>query len=121
MLDIFQQLADSLFPPLEAVRLLRPVKKEEFARYYEPHTFQNFIALAEYHHPTIKAAITANKFHDYQKAAILLSVLIENYLNTNTQPNTVFVPIPLSSERARERGYNQVSRVLKCAKWNTGE
>jgi len=114
MLDIFSQIYDTLFPPAVSIKKLRTEVPEQFIRHFSPHRFAHCVALSEYHNPYIQAAITANKFHDHEKAAELLAALLEHWLHTIPTVPTVFVPIPLSGERERSRGYNQVTRILSC-------
>lgn len=107
------RLYDTIFPPHESVLYLKKETPEGFIRHFSPHTFANSIVLSHYENPIIRAAVTANKFHDNEKAATLLAVLIEHWLATLPEAPTIFVPMPLSSTRRKERGYNQVTRVLE--------
>jgi ComF family protein len=113
MLDIFSKIVDTLFPLHESVRHLKVETTDNFVRHFSPHRFANCIALSDYNNPTIKDAITANKFHDFEKAADLLSTLVEHWLQTLPAQPTILVPIPLSPKRLKSRGYNQVLRVLE--------
>jgi ComF family protein len=113
MLDIFSKIFDSLFPPHESIRQLKAENAANFTRHFSPHRFANCIALSDYSNPSIKAAVTANKFHDHEEAATLLSTLVEHWLNTLPVKPTIFIPIPLSPVRQKSRGYNQVVRVLE--------
>ncbi len=122
MLDIFTHILDTLFPPPDSVLRLRPISSESFVRLLQPSKVGKAIFIASYHHPLIKAAVVANKFHDSQKAAQLLGTLFDTWFkeHTNNTP-TLFIPIPLSQERKKSRGYNQVERILEnapCAKEN---
>lgn len=113
MLNIFIQYLNTLFPLRSCLRI---VEKEDVAHFTKHYLFQKtptFIYLSEYSNPSIKAAITANKFYNSQKAALLLSSLLDTWLQTSPQIVTAFIPIPLSSKRQRKRGYNQVIRILE--------
>lgn len=81
-------------------------------RKYSPHPHQNIVCLSNYTDPTIKALITENKYHNNPAASKYLAQLLEAWLKTQTLP-IVLMPIPLSKEREQERGYNQVTEVLK--------
>lgn len=116
MLDIFLELYNTLFPPHDCIKGLRKETLENFIRHFAPHRVGDIVALSNYSNPIIKAAITANKFYNSEKAALLLSSLIEHWLKTLPDSPTVFIPIPLSLNRQRERGYNQVTRVIKNVK-----
>lgn len=112
MLNIFSYLYDTLFPPAVSIKKLRSETPEYFIRHFSPHRFAHCIAISEYNNPYVQAAITANKFHDHEKAAELLASLVEHWLATIPNVPTIFIPIPLSSEREYSRGYNQVNRIL---------
>lgn len=113
MLNIFTKLYDTVFPQNESVRRLRHETPEHFIQNFSPHLFAGCVVLSDYSNPVIQAAITANKFHNNERAAILLSVLLERWVETIPESKTIFVPIPLSPSRQKERGYNQVTRVLE--------
>jgi competence protein ComFC len=113
MLNIFSKIYDTIFPRHEMVNKIKDEVPEQFIRHFSPHKFANCIALADYSNPMIRAAISANKFHDDKHAAILLSALLDRWLETSNNLPIIFVPIPLSPERERSRGYNQVTRVLQ--------
>lgn len=113
MLNILRLILDSIFPLHDCLKRLQTVTTKDFDRYLTIQTHANTTVLSDYNLPAIKAAITANKFHDYQKAAELLGSLINNwYKNLPTKP-TIFIPVPLSKARESKRGYNQVTRILE--------
>lgn len=116
MLDIFYTLYDTLFPPHASIKKIHGESPEQFIRHFSPHRFGHCVALSEYQNPYIQAAITANKFHDHEQAAVLLSTLLEHWLHTIPTLPTIFVPIPLSNKRERSRGYNQVTRIISQTK-----
>lgn len=75
--------------------------------------------LSEYSDPRIRDAICSLKFDRNMHAAILLGTLLDDFLTEYLAEKSVFgsaqticVPIPLSRERLRERGFNQVETVL---------
>lgn len=113
MLDIFQQFLNVLFPKTEAVLLLDNTNEDEIKRLFNPSQTHHFHFLSSYHEPLIQAAITANKFHKYERAAKLISPLLIRWIQNLPEKNTVFIPIPLSTKRERSRGYNQVLRILQ--------
>ncbi len=76
---------------------------------------QNTICLSSYSDVQIKALITENKYHQNPAAAKYLANLLEQWVVTQTLP-TVLIPIPLSKQREKERGYNQVMEVIKNIK-----
>lgn len=116
MLYIFQQLVDFIFPRPEAVKLLEGVTERQTKELFRLHQISGITALSSYENPIIKSAITANKFYKYERAASLLSPLVMKYLETLPLKPTVLVAIPLSKQREKERGYNQVLRILQFVK-----
>ncbi len=118
MLDIFRHLLDLIAPPHRVVALLRSETPMTFGRLYSPRLILDTIVLAHYENPLVKSAITANKFHNYQPAAVLLAALLEQWLKNLPDQEIILTPIPLSSAREKTRGYNQVTRVLQLLDQN---
>ena len=112
MLYPFQYFLDALFPPTDHELQLRHVTKERFISFYQPHSHDSMVYLAPYHLPPMQAAIAACKFENNYHAAMLLGSLVEAHLNTLPPKKTLLIPLPLSRIRERERGFNQVERVL---------
>ena len=107
-------ILDALFPPTAHERLLRTVTAEQFVTLYLPTAHYNCIALAPYSSRRIQAAVAACKFEKNHHAATLLAALFAYWLETHTLVGTtILIPIPLSHARERERGFNQVTRVLE--------
>jgi ComF family protein len=118
MLDIFEKIGDLIAPPHPAVAQIRTETVTSFARFYDSEPVGDAIALACFTIPRVHAAIAANKFCDYEKAGLLLSVLLSSWLDSLPVHPTILVPIPLGPERQKDRGYNQVTRVLSYIKRN---
>lgn len=112
MLDILLKISDLILPPPPAILLLRSENSKSFSKLFSPLPLPQVIALSRFQNPKIHAAITANKFHNHKKAARLLAVLFDTWLLTLPEKPTYLVPIPLGPKRQKERGYNQVERVL---------
>ena len=114
MEQLLTALLDLLFPPSQAELLVRNASPESILAEYRPSPFLHTICLCHYHTPLIRAAITQNKFHHDKNAAAHLGALL--YAWHKIQPaDTVYLPIPLSRQRERARGYNQVTEILKAA------
>jgi len=112
MLNTFLCITNFLFPQHPTIKILKNETKNSFLRFY--HLRQNnFITLADYQEKIVKEALKANKFHNYKPAAILLASLLENWLKDQTAEKIIFIPIPLGEKRQKERGFNQVTRVLE--------
>ncbi len=114
MLDIFNSLLDLVAPPPDSVQIIRKYTPHDMVRYFSPERIGDSFTLAHFHSPVIHAAIVANKFHDYPKSATLLASLLEHWLQTLPSKKTYVAPIPLGQQRARERGYNQVERIISA-------
>lgn len=112
MLDIFYRLLDIVIPPHSSVLQLRTETQETFVRFFSPRVVNNCFVLSEYKEPTIRLAINANKFHNDYHSAKLLASLFNKWLISLPDKPTILVPIPLSKEREKDRGYNQVARIL---------
>lgn len=69
------------------------------------------MSLSSFQDAEIRAAIHLNKFHDHEKAQMLLGALLHAHLASYQNP-LILIPIPLAKERERSRGYNQVLRVI---------
>ncbi len=113
MLDILRKVFDTLLPPHPTVLNLRSETPQKFLRFYLPKTFLHHVILSDYKEEVMETAIKANKFHNDQHASKLLSILIAKWLGEQPIKPTILVPIPLSSTREKDRGYNQVTRVLE--------
>lgn len=104
---------DSIFPPTPHERVLRDYNVDRFSQHLHPLPVGNIITLSQYHIPAIQAAVTACKFERNRRAATLLASLLAGWLIDNSvRGATILIPIPLSTKREKERGFNQVVRVL---------
>lgn len=107
-------ILDTIFPPTGHERLLRQVSLATFSTHYQPGIIQHCRTLAPYHSRTVQAAVAACKFEKNPYAATLLATLLERWLSEHPiSGTTILLPIPLSPARERERGFNQVTRVIE--------
>jgi predicted amidophosphoribosyltransferase len=112
MLKIIHSIVDQIFPPRPSELIVRSLDKNSLLHLFRPHPFRQFTALTSYQHPAIKALIQENKFHRSAVAAKHLGTFLQRHTLPN---NTLFLPIPLGKKRLCERGYNQVTQILKQA------
>src|SRR3989344_4498775 len=80
-------------------------------------------AAASYAEPAVQQLILQLKFHNVRRAAEPLGELMTQYLRAvgfSFPPNAVLLPVPLSSRRLRERGYNQAELLAKILSRNFG-
>jgi ComF family protein len=105
---------DTLFPPKQEVLLIRDVSTEQFLRLAHRFDHHGTTVLAPYKQPVVRAAIHAHKFYAHRHATRLLTALLLEELATYPE-GTYYVPIPLGKKRARARGHNQVTTLLRSA------
>lgn len=114
--------SDTVFPLRNTASLVRDVTPETFAKLLTPHLLPSgHIGLLPYRYTIVRAVILEAKFHRNPKAFSLLGTILTEYLDSMREEmhllnpgEYTIVPIPLSTTRYRERGYNQVEEVLKC-------
>lgn len=118
------RLLDTLFPPRGSELLVRNATYDTLAEVLSPSLLPQhehaIISLLPYQEPLVQACIVEAKFHNNKKASELLSHTLSDYLlealsdtSSLTRAPTVLIPMPLSTKRRRERGYNQVERALE--------
>lgn len=61
----------------------------------------------------MRSAIHQLKYKNLRSLALPLAKLLNDYLNNNSVPGEIIVPVPLHPKRLRERGYNQSSLLAK--------
>ena len=61
----------------------------------------------------IRKAIHELKYHNLKAISFCLAELLANYLQSNPLPGETIVPVPLHSQRLRERGYNQSTLLAR--------
>lgn len=125
------RILDSLFPPRETERLVREASLKELGARISPHllpdTEYEVTALLPYKEPLVSALIIEAKYHGSKQAAKLLGQMLGEYLASYSteqdeyEKRDIYVlPIPLSQEREKERGYNQVARITQYALTSLG-
>jgi competence protein ComFC len=115
-MKILVQLFDTLFPPRTNQVLLRTTSEADIRRKYLLQLTENTFCLSRYQDSLIKALITENKYFGSVVARRYLATLLASWLCKQKTP-MVLIPIPLSSKRQRERGYNQVTVVLEALQY----
>lgn len=112
MYTFWQQWLDLVIPPTAEGRLVRTLSQADVQNLYTPHRVAGHVCLGSYQEPRIQALIRENKFQSNRTATRLLSQLLCRYLQSLNTP-VCLVPVPLSGQRRRKRGYDQVLNVLK--------
>ncbi len=115
MYQLVEIFLDLIYPPTYEEKLVRTISQEHITHLYQPRIHKNTIVLSQYKNKQIKALIHCNKYRGNKRAATLLALLLVKHFKNGS--NTIqIIPIPLSKERYRERGFNQVEIVLSTLK-----
>ncbi len=105
-------MLDSIFPPRNDALIVRSLSEEDIWNLYLRTEHDSFISLSSYHDERIRALIHEAKFYADARAWGFLHTLFMHSVSTlPLRPYTV-IPIPLSKKRMRERGYNQVEKII---------
>lgn len=115
-----QRALDILFPPKRDALVVRTLSADSVLAFLRPTESNGMTALLPYRAREIGALVREAKFagdeHAWQLLALALSEYLMEYLGDRyayEERTVALVPIPLSKQRFRERGYNQVHEVLK--------
>ena len=65
------------------------------------------------HQGTIRYLINQLKFNGAYKNSRLLGLLLANYLEKNAELPELIIPVPLHSNRYKQRGFNQTHEIAK--------
>lgn len=122
-MQLISYLLEFLFPSRASERLVLTATAESFGAHVKTFQYSDTIAtLLPYHEPVVRAAILEAKFRGSIRAQQLLGTVLCEYLfalqiereGLETRP-IALVPIPLSAERQKERGYNQCTEIIRFA------
>jgi ComF family protein len=122
----FQYILDLLFPHKRAGARIASLTAEQLlchrnerALAKDGHEIQAYFS---YGNPLIRDLIWALKYEDSEHAALLCGDAVAEYLLEMVSDSLLYgdtplliIPIPLSTQRERERGYNQVMRIATRA------
>jgi predicted amidophosphoribosyltransferase len=95
------------------------IKDETPKRFEDKYTLiyieRDTYALSHFRDGSVRAAVHLNKFHNHERAQQLLAALVRMFLTNAHFEHAYCIPVPLGSERMRERKHNQVTSVLTKA------
>ena len=111
---IISSFIEYIFPKRDSFAIVASLSETDALAHYSPTNQGEFISLSPYPETTIRALIREAKFHHNEKAWALLALMLRKHFQRQNNECLV-IPIPLSKERQKERGYNQVTEVLKLA------
>ena len=112
MLSLLYRILDTLFPVRDSELLVRHATISDVKSLVSFSSYQETATLLSYELPLVRALIHENKFYNSEKAQLLLACALETWYAKHPD-EIIFVPIPLSAKRQKERGFNQVYTVLK--------
>lgn len=117
MLTIARSILDAIFPPRPETLLVRTLSPEMVQSLSFPSRYHETHYIYDYQSPSIRALIHENKYYKNHTAARLLATGLEDWLVKLAHQKSaplLLVPIPLSRKRYHERGYNQVTEILRA-------
>ncbi len=119
------KLLDALLPQRVTKALVASATLETLSGQVSPTTHRlagcSITFLLPYRVPLVRALIHEAKYHDDATAISLLGAVLADYLLAYAEDRQfdtetiLLVPVPLGSGRLRERGYNQVERIVRTA------
>ena len=122
-MKLLGMLLEFLFPSRNAERIVRDATLESVGALVSAREHhEGLVSLLPYHRPLARSLIIEAKFRDSEKAHQLLGTILADYLRewiadraALNPSRIVIVPVPLSRERRKERGYNQSERITREA------
>lgn len=119
---LIPHLLDLLFLPRETEFLLRKLQETALLPFILPRPITSTkpatTALLPFKEPLVRAAIHEAKYVHNKKAHRLLACALQDFVleHLSEHPDMVLIPVPLSRERFRERGFNQCEEIVRQAK-----
>lgn len=105
-------IIDSLFPQRTDAAFIAKYSHTALLEYVQPTYIGEAAALLPYQNPLVRACIHELKYHRNSQAIHMLSAVLDTYMRQQTK-NYVVLPIPLSKQRKRSRGYNQIELLTE--------
>lgn len=112
-------ILDMVFPPRTQQRLVQEQNEASLVRHVRiRQVTPGVYALLSYRTPLVQACVLEAKFFGNKKAHQILGRTLAHGLSLLPIPAEIpakavrLVPIPLSQERLKQRGYNQVTEIL---------
>ncbi len=112
---IFRTLLELLFPKTDDEKIIGRYTIDTFCKKSNSQNTREVWSLLSFADPAVRAAIHLNKFHNHQHAQELLAQVLRQWLRANAHNPCILIPIPLSTQRLRERGHNQVTTIAAKA------
>ena len=109
-MKIITLLLDFIFPPRPTQTLINDAFNRKLDLPFQIGKYEDINFCARYTNPLVAASIRENKFFHNERAAKLLSACLTKFLEKHKE-KMIIIPIPLSKERLKERGHNQVETI----------
>lgn len=119
--SLWTAFLDFVFGKAEIEERLRALTYEDLAEKTRRVILEPSVsALFPYSDPLIKDMVWALKYRRNTHIAGLFAEALKRFLDDSVVQNPVLVPLPLSRQRFRSRGYNQVDLVLDALNKKNG-
>lgn len=120
-MSLFTMILDTIFPPKTDEKLLRSVTVDDISTLILINSVTECIpkavTLLPFSNKNVKALIHEAKYKQNKKAFEILGYVLNEYLleiiSEESFSDIKIIPIPLSEERLKERGYNQTLEIIK--------
>jgi len=124
-MSIVSRILTLLFPERKTTQYIESISLTTLGDLVRPTILNNtehvVTALLPYKDKRVRGLIVEAKFHESRKACEFLGTVLSDYLVSLVEENGfvdsryIVVPVPLSKRRFRERGYNQVEKIVREA------
>lgn len=115
LLSIYQTCLDLLFPPSKDEQIVRNLTDEDIQRLHTPTLYRGTHTLYTYRDTSIRALVWQLKYKGDGRASTLLAYGLKEFMLKDIHETHLLIPIPLSKQRFRTRGFNQVTLVAEVA------
>ena len=112
--SIFTAMFDLIFPRRENDALIADISPADFYKKiprWRGEIYPDMQAIFHYKDPAAKAMIKELKSSRNKHAAKIAAHALANRLAENEIVNTIIIPMPISKERRKKRGYNQCELI----------
>lgn len=125
MHQLFLYIIDFIFPPKEEEITIRNISNEDFYIKYNKvieNEFNYIKSIYSYKDPLIRELIWQIKYKKNVKAIEIAGYSLYKKIIEDKYKGKILIPIPISKERRKERGYNQCELIInEILKYDTAE
>ncbi len=113
LLKLVVRVWETIFPVRKDYQLVSNASETDLLNFITPTDHLEFVSLLPFKEPLVRATVHEAKFYHNEKAWRMLGLVLHEYLK-HYPTNTGIIPVPLANKRYKERGYNQVTKVVKA-------